>query len=100
MFDQLNYALTPLSNIDYTLHSVAASITGGTVSMGNVLRVDPVLFQLPQPQAVLDDSSSSSDEEEQLTASERDLLEIKRKIGTVSISQLPSIRALRGQTPK
>ncbi len=100
MFDQLNYALTPLSNIDYTLHSVAASITGGTVSMGNVLRVDPVLFQLPQAQAVLDDSSSSSDEEEQLTASERDLLEIKRKIGTVSVSQLPSIRALRGQTPK
>lgn len=98
LYDQLNYAMSGTSgNTDTGRLRAGAAISAGTWPMGNVNRLDPVLFSRHSLCKIDEDEDSDSSSDEltsqldklRLTESEKDLVKIKRRIAPIALDTLP-----------
>jgi hypothetical protein len=96
VFDQLNYALAPQSVTTGRLRAGSA-VSAGTWPLGNVNRLDPVLFSRQSLAKIEEEEESDSSSDElvsqlekiRLSESEKDLVKIKRRIAPIALDTLP-----------
>ena len=89
IFNQLNYAMAPNSNDSLgALFVGVGGLSAGTWQWGNVNRLDPYLFGMVKRSLKdIEDLGDSSSSEDELTQSEIDIIDLKRR--TAKLTPLP-----------